>query len=147
MDLGLLPKENEDVSELENILPDGWPRPLGYSNGVLAPVGSRALYVAGQIAWNEERALVGAGDFAAQFAQALENVIAVVRAAGGEPAHIASMTIYVTDKRQYLEAVVAIGAAWMSRCGKHYPAMALLEVADLLEEGALVEIAAVAHIS
>ena len=82
MDLGPLPKENEDVSELEKILPDGWPRPLGYSNGVLAPVGSRALYVAGQIAWNEERALVGAGDFAAQFAQALENVIAVVRAAG-----------------------------------------------------------------
>ena len=147
MDLGLLPKENEDVSELENILPDSWPRPSGYSNGVLTPAGSRALHVAGQIAWNEERALVGAGDFAAQFAQALENVIAVVRTAGGEPAHIASMTIYVTDKRQYLDAVGAVGAAWMSRCGKHYPAMALLEVADLLEEGALVEIAAVAHIS
>ena len=147
MDLDPLPKENEDVSELENILPDGWPRPSGYSNGVLAPAGSRALYVAGQIAWNEERSLVGAGDFAAQFAQALENVIAVVRTAGGEPAHIASMTIYVTDKRQYLDAVSAVGAAWMSRCGKHYPAMALLEVADLLEEGALVEIAAIAHIS
>lgn len=147
MDLGPLPKENEDVSELENILPDGWPLPSGYSNGVLAPAGSRALHVAGQIAWNEERAIVGAGDFAAQFAQALDNVIAVVRAAGGEPAHIASMTIYVTDKRQYLDAVGAVGAAWMSRCGKHYPAMALLEVAGLLEEGALVEIAAVAHIS
>ena len=147
MDLNLLAMENEDVSKLENILPDGWLRPSGYSNGMLAPAGSRALHVAGQIAWDIERALVGAGDFAAQFAQALENVIAVVRAAGGEPADIASMTIYVTDKRQYLDAVSAIGSAWSSRCGKHYPAMALLEVADLLEEGALVEIAAVAHIS
>ena len=84
MDLGPLLKENEHVSQLENVLPDGWPRPSGYSNGVLAPAGSRALHVAGQIAWDTERALVGEGDFAAQFAQALENVIAIVRTAGGE---------------------------------------------------------------
>jgi len=147
MDLRLPPSENESVSELENVLPEGWPRPSGYSNGVVAPAGSRALHVAGQIAWDTERQLVGAGDFAAQFTQALDNVIAVVRAAGGEPAHIASMTVYVTSKRQYLDALGAVGSTWTSRCGKHYPAMALVEVADLLEEGALVELAAVAHLS
>jgi len=146
MDLGTPPKENERVSEQEIILPEGWPRPAGYSNGVVAPAGSRALHVAGQIAWDTERELVGAGDFAAQFAQALDNVIAVVNAAGGEAAHVASMTVYVTDKRQYLDALPAVGAAWTSRCGKHYPAMALLEVADLLEAGALVEISAVAYL-
>ena len=146
MELDLLPGENSCVSELEIILPEGWPRPAGYSNGVVAPAGSRALHVAGQIAWDGERQLVGAGDFAAQFAQALENVIAIVRAAGGEAAHIASMTVYVTDKRQYLDALGAVGAIWTARCGKHYPAMALLEVADLLEEGALLELAAVAYL-
>ncbi len=146
MDLGTPPIENEGVSEHEIIQPEGWPRPVGYSNGVVAPAGSRALHVAGQVAWDTEREIVGAGDFAVQFAQALDNVIAVVRAAGGEAAHIASMTVYVTDKRQYLDALAAIGAAWTSRCGKHYPAMALVEVADLLEEGALIEISAVAHL-
>ena len=146
MDLDLLRGENELVSELEIVLPEGWPRPAGYSNGVVAPAGSRALHVAGQVAWDAERQLVGAGDFAAQFAQALDNVIAVVRAAGGEAAHIASMTVYVTDKRQYLDALGAVGATWTSRCGKHFPAMALVQVADLLEEGALVELAAVAHL-
>jgi len=146
MDLERLPKENERVSELDIILPDGWPRPAGYSNGVVAPEGSRALHVAGQIAWDAQRELVGAGDFAAQFAQALDNVIAVVRAAGGEAAHVASMTVYVTDKRQYLDALQAVGATWTGRCGKHYPAMALVEVADLLEEGALVELSAVAYL-
>mgnify|MGYP001185402289 FL=1 len=146
MDLETSPEENEHVSEQEIILPEGWRRPRGYSNGVLAPAGSRALHVAGQIAWDAEETLVGPGDFAAQFAQALDNVVTVVRAAGGEPAHVATMTVYVTDKRQYLDALPAVGAAWTSRCGKHYPAMALVEVADLLEEGALVEISAVAYL-
>jgi enamine deaminase RidA (YjgF/YER057c/UK114 family) len=146
MDLDLLRVENESVSELEIILPEGWPRPAGYSNGVVAPAGSRTLHVAGQVAWDAERELVGAGDFAAQFSQALDNVIAVVNAAGGEAAHIASMTVYVTDKRQYLDALGAVGATWTNRCGKHFPAMALVQVADLLEEGALVELAAVAHL-
>jgi enamine deaminase RidA (YjgF/YER057c/UK114 family) len=146
MELARLPVENERMSELEIILPEGWPRPAGYANGVVAPAGSRALHVAGQIAWDAERQLVGAGDFAAQFAQALDNVIAVVRAGGGEAAHIACMTVYVTDKRQYLDALGAVGASWTSRCGRHYPAMALVEVAGLLEEGALIEIAAVAYL-
>jgi enamine deaminase RidA (YjgF/YER057c/UK114 family) len=102
------------------------------------------LFVAGQIAWDEKHHLVGRGDFAAQFAQALRNVVAVVRAAGGWPDHIVRMTVYVKDKRQYLAKSAEIGAAWREIVGKHFPAMALVQVADLLEEGALVEIEATA---
>ena len=130
--------------KLEPIEPAGWPRPRGYSDGMLATGASRTLYVAGQIAWDDRHRLVGAGDFAAQFAQALRNVVAVVRAAGGRPDHIVQMTVYVKDKRQYLAKSAEVGAAWREIVGKHFPAMALVQVADLLEEGALVEIEAVA---
>jgi len=130
--------------KLESIEPAGWPRPKGYSDGMLATGASRMLFVAGQIAWDERHRLVGAGDFAAQFAQALRNVVAVVRAAGGWPDHIVRMTVYVKDKRQYLAKAAEVGAAWREVIGKHYPAMALVQVADLLEDGALVEIEATA---
>jgi len=130
--------------KLESIEPAGWPRPKGYSDGMLATGASRMLFVAGQIAWDERHRLVGAGDFAAQFAQALRNVVAVVRAAGGWPDHIVRMTVYVKDKRQYLAKAAEVGAAWSDVIGKHYPAMALVQVADLLEDGALVEIEATA---
>ena len=130
--------------KIEPIEPAGWPRPKGYSDGMLATNASRMLFVAGQIAWDEQHRLVGAGDVAAQFAQALRNVVAVVRAAGGWPDHIVRMTVYVKDKRQYLARTREIGAAWREILGKHFPAMALVQVADLLEEGALVEIEATA---
>jgi len=130
--------------KIEAIEPAGWPRPRGYSDGMLASGASRMLFVAGQIAWDEKHRLVGAGDVAAQFAQALRNVVAVVRAAGGWPDHIVRMTVYVVDKRQYLAKTAEIGAAWREILGKHFPAMALVQVADLLEEGALVEIEATA---
>jgi enamine deaminase RidA (YjgF/YER057c/UK114 family) len=130
--------------KIEAIEPAGWPRPKGYSDGVLVTGASRMLCVAGQIAWDERHRLVGPGDFAAQFAQALRNVVAVVRAAGGWPDHVVKMTIYVTDKRQYLAKSAEVGAAWREIMGKHFPAMALVQVADLLEEGALVEIEATA---
>ena len=124
--------------------PPGWKAPKGYANGVLVENAGRMLHVAGQIAWDAEQRLVGRGDFAAQFEQALANVCAVVRAAGGEPAHLAKMTIYVVDKRAYLAATKASGEAWKRHVGRHWPAMALVQVADLLEDGALVEIEAVA---
>ena len=130
--------------KIEPIEPAGWPRPKGYSDGILATNASRMLFVSGQIAWDEQHRLMGAGDLAAQFAQALRNVVAVVRAAGGWPDHIVRMTVYVKDKRQYLARTAEIGAAWRAILGKHYPAMALVQVADLLEEGALVEIEATA---
>lgn len=114
----------------------------GYSNGLVLGPG-RILFVAGQIGWDREGRLVS-DVFSAQFAQALENVVAVVRAAGGQPEHIGRLTIYVTNKQRYLAELKAVGAAYRERMGKHYPAMALVEVQDLLEEGALVEIEATA---
>jgi enamine deaminase RidA (YjgF/YER057c/UK114 family) len=131
---------------LERIEPQGWAPPRGYSNGMLAPAGARLLFVAGQVAWDAEGRLVGEGDFAAQFEQALANVAAVVRAAGGAPEHLARLTIYVTDKARYLAAREALGAAWKRVVGRHYPAMALVQVAALVEPGALVEIEATAAI-
>ena len=117
--------------------------PRGYSNGILAPAGGRLLFVAGQIAWDGEQRLVAA-DFPGQFAQALANAVTVVRAAGGGPEHVARLTLYVTDRRQYLADLPAVGEAYRRVMGRHYPAMALLEVQALLEPGALVEIEATA---
>lgn len=114
----------------------------GYSNGIVLS-GTRTLFVAGQVGWDREAKIVSS-DLTAQFAQALDNVLAVVREAGGAPEHIGRLTIYVTDKQRYLTATKAIGAAYRERMGRHYPAMALVEVKDLLEEGALVEIEATA---
>ncbi len=113
--------------------------PRGYSNGMLAPAGARLLFVAGQVGWNEEQQLVG-DDFAEQFGRALANVVAVVREAGGEAEHLARLTIYVVDRREYLAALEKIGTAYRGIMGRHYPAMALVEVRALLEPGAKVEI-------
>ncbi len=127
---------------LETILPEGWKKPRGYANGILVPGNARWLHVAGQIAWDADCNLVGRGDFAVQFAQALGNVVAVVEAAGAEAQSLVSMTIYVTDKNAYLADLKGIGQTWSEIVGRHYPAMALVEVADLLEDGAMVEIEA-----
>jgi len=116
----------------------------GYSNGLLAPPG-RMLFVAGQVAWDADARIVS-DDFATQFAKALENVVAVVREAGGEPKDVGQLTIYVKDKQSYLGAVAAVGAAYREHMGKHFPAMALVEVKDLLDPGAQVEIQATAVI-
>lgn len=113
--------------------------PSGYSHGILAPAGGRLLFIAGQIGWDAEHRLAGPG-FVEQFGRALANVVAVVRAAGGAPEHLGRLTIYVTDKRTYLADLGAVGAAYRRVMGRHYPAMALVEVAGLLEEGAQVEI-------
>jgi len=131
---------------LEPVLPDGWPRPSGYSDGVRVPAGRSLVFVAGQVAWDAEHRLVGGDDFVAQFRQALANVLTVVAKAGGEPGSLASLTIFVTDKERYRRSLAAIGAAWRELVGRHYPAMALVEVGGLLEAGALVEIQAVAAV-
>jgi len=129
---------------IETLQPDGWKAPKGYANGMCVSGGSKLVFVAGQIAWNADQQLVGLGDMSAQFAQVLRNVVAVVRAAGGEPHHIVRMTCYVTDKQLYLAATREIGAHWREILGKHFPAMALVQVAGLLEPGALIEIEATA---
>ena len=128
------------------VRPDGWRAPKGYENGIVVENGGRTLFVAGQIAWSADQTLVGKGDMGKQFVQALDNVLTIVADAGGRPEEIARMTVYVTDKKAYLAATSAIGEAWRQKLGKHYPAMALVQVADLLEDGALVEIEATAVI-
>lgn len=121
----------------------GWKRPRGYSNGIVAK--GEILFVAGQIGWDHEEKLVS-DEFLPQFSKALENVKAVLDAAGAKPEHLARVTIYVTDKTVYLAAAAQIGDEWRRILGKVFPAMALLQVADLLEDGALVEIEATAVI-
>jgi enamine deaminase RidA (YjgF/YER057c/UK114 family) len=101
------------------------------------------LFVAGQVGWTREGQMVS-DDLVAQFAQALDNVLDVVRAAGGRPETVARMVLYVTDKREYRRCTKPIGEAWRRRMGKHFPAMVLVEVKSLLEDGAKVEIEAVA---
>lgn len=125
----------------QSINPEGWPRPSGYSNGSLAE--GRFLAIAGQIGWNERYELVGAS-LLAQAAQALRNIVAVLRAAGGEPEHLVRMTWYVTDKVAYREASRELGAAYKEIIGNVYPPMTLVQVAGLLEDGAVVEIEATA---
>ena len=133
------------MNGLEVVNPPSLGAPRGYSNGMLAPAGSRLLMVAGQIAWDGSQQIVS-DRFAAQFAQALKNVIAVVEAAGGSPGHIGSLTIFVTDKAEYLDAIKDVGSAYRELMGRHFPTMALVEVAALLEPRAKVEIQALAAI-
>lgn len=125
---------------IEPLNPEGWAAPRGYNNGMLVEGAARMLFVAGQIAWDAEQQLVGDGDFPAQFRQALSNVVAVVEAAGGKPEHLVRLTVYVTSKQLYMAGIKAVGQAYREVVGKHYPAMALVQVADLLEPGAMVEI-------
>lgn len=124
------------------INPDTLAPPRGYSNGMLMAPG-RTLFVAGQIGWDREGRF-SSDEFAEQFDLALANVMDVVRAAGGSPEHIGRLTIYVTDKREYLAQAKGVGAAYRKHMGKHFPAMALVEVAALLEDRAKVEIEATA---
>ena len=127
------------------INPEALGAPRGYSNGVLASQG-RLLFVAGQIGWDADETLVSS-DFVAQFERALVNVTCVVEAAGGQASDICRLTMYVTDKGLYLDRLRDVGAAYRRCMGKHFPAMALVEVAGLVEAGALVEIEATAVIS
>lgn len=126
------------------IEPETLAKARGYSNGLLFPAGGELLFVAGQIGWDRE--CVVAEGLTAQFELALRNVLDVVRAAGGGPESIGRFTIYVVDRLDYAARTREIGAAYRGLMGKHYPAMALVQVAALLEPGALVEIEATAVI-
>jgi enamine deaminase RidA (YjgF/YER057c/UK114 family) len=122
---------------MQILLPHGWPRPKGYSNGIAA--NGRQVYIAGQIGWDEHGVIVS-DDFAAQFRKVLENTLAILAEAGGRPEHIVRMTGYVTSRDEYLAAGAAIGAAWKTLMGRHYPVMAFVEVSGLMETGAKIEI-------
>jgi enamine deaminase RidA (YjgF/YER057c/UK114 family) len=122
---------------MRTLLPAGWPRPKGYANGVEAE--GRLVFVAGQIGWTPEGAFE-AHTLAGQFAQTLDNTLAVLREADAGPQHVVRMTWYITDKRAYLASLAEIGAVWREKMGKTYPAMAVIEVKALIEDAALIEI-------
>lgn len=126
------------MSERRVLQPKGWAAPRGYSNGVLAT--GRLVFIAGQVGWDptsvEPRF---PATFGAQFEQALANVLAVLAEAGGAPEHLVRLTVYVVDRREYLSSLEACGAAWKKLVGRAYPAMALVQVAGLVEAAAKVE--------
>jgi enamine deaminase RidA (YjgF/YER057c/UK114 family) len=123
------------------INPTSLASPRGFSHGVVTPAGGRTLYIAGQTA-ADERGEVNRRDFVAEFETALARVLEVVRAAGGQPRHIARMTVYVTDMDAYRSARPRLTSVWKSQMGDHYPAMALVAVNGLVDRGATVEIQA-----
>jgi len=126
---------------MQVLQPPGWPRPKGYSNGISAE--GRLVFIAGMVGWNEaERFETDA--LAGQARQALKNILAVLAEAGGKAAHICRMTWYVTDKQEYLAHLRELGAAYRELIGNHFPAMTLVEVSALVEDGAKVEIEATA---
>jgi len=125
------------------IKPKGWPTPPGYANGILAA--GKLLAIGGQVGSRPPGMKLVRG-LVEQFAQALDNVVTVVRTAGGAPADIVSLTIFVTDLGEYLAASREIRAAWLKRMGKYYPAMALVEVKALLDAEAVVELQGLAVI-
>lgn len=125
------------------INPESLGRPRGYANGLLTTPGARLLFIAGQIAWDENQRLVS-DDFVEQFDRALRNVLAVVAEAGGTPGGVARLVVYVTDRREYAGRTPEIGERWRALMGRHYPTMSLVEVKALLEDGAKVEIEGIA---
>ncbi len=128
----------------QTLLPPGWAPPVGYANGIAAPAG-RIVFVAGQVGWDAEQRF-RSEDLVRQFEQALENVLAVLAEAGGAPHHVCRMTVYCTDKPAYLAALPELGRIWRKLMGKHYPAMSLVFVADLLDAPGKIELEATAVI-
>jgi enamine deaminase RidA (YjgF/YER057c/UK114 family) len=123
--------------------PPAWARPRGYSNGIAAK--GTVVFIGGQIGW-DAHGKFASDDFTAQARQALANIVEILAEAGGRPEHIARMTWYVTDKREYVAAYRAIGEAYREVMGRHFPAMTAIEVKALIEDRAKVEIEATAVI-
>ncbi len=125
------------------INPESLGAPRGYTNGVLTEPGGRLLFVAGQVAWNQQQE-IASDNFVEQFDRALANVISIVTEAGGKPEQIARLVIYVTDKDEYVARTRDVGTCYRAHMGRHFPAMVLVEVKGLLDDNALVEIEAIA---
>ncbi len=132
------------MSLLGTLQPEGWPRPSGYSNGVLAQ--GRQVFIAGQVGWNPRSGRFESAQLVDQVIQALRNVLAVLAQADGRPEHIARMTWYLTSRDEYIAHLREIGAAYREVMGKHFPAMTAVEVTALIERQAKVEIEATAII-
>ncbi len=127
-----------------SLQPEGWPRPSGYSNGVLAQ--GHQVFIAGQVGWNPRSGKFESASLVDQAAQALKNVLAVLAQANGRPEHIARITWYLTSRAEYLAHLKEIGAAYRDVMGNHFPAMTAVEVTALIEAQAKVEIEATAVI-
>lgn len=121
---------------MKTLLPEGWPRPRGYANGVSAD--GEQVFVSGMIGWNEKEEI--AEGFIAQFGQALRNTLAVLAEAGAGPEHVTRMTWYVKGLDEYRANLKAVGEAYRDIMGKHFPAMAVVGVVELVEREALIEI-------
>ncbi|MBE1293683.1 MAG: RidA family protein [Rhodobacteraceae bacterium] len=128
---------------LKTIHPEGWAPALGYANGMLAEDGT--LHIGGQIGWNSQK-IFESHDFIGQMTQVLQNIREIVEAAGGQPSDIARLTWFVKSKSEYLAHQREVGQAYRAVMGRHFPAMSLVVVADLVEDEALLEIEATAHI-
>ena len=129
---------------MQILQPPEWARPKGFANGISVR-GGTTVYIAGQIGWTGEQRFVEKS-FAGQFRQALANIVAVLAQAGGRPEHLVRLTWYVLDKQEYLDALREVGAAWRELIGRHYPAMAVVQVSGLIEPEARLEIEATAVI-
>ena len=124
------------------LLPEGWDPPIGYANGIVVPAG-RLVFIAGQVGWNA-RQVFESEDLVPQFEQALKNVLAVLAAAGGQPQHVCRITAFCCDKPAYLAARKDLGAIWRRLMGKHFPAMSMIFVSDLLDSPGKIELEATA---
>ena len=127
---------------MDVLLPPGWAPPIGYANGVAVDRG-RLVFVAGQVGWDAQQRF-HSEQIAPQFEQALRNVLAVLAQAGGRPEHICRITAYCGDKPGYLAARKEIGAVWRTLMGKHFPAMSMIFVSDLLDSPGKIELEATA---
>ena len=124
----------------QTVLPEGWPRPRGFSHAVVAR-GATQVRIAGQIGVvRGEPSVAADADMGTQWAQAMANLVTVLRAAGGQPEHLIMLRAYVTDIGEFNRAGAAVGKAWGETLGKHYPAMTLVQVSALIDPAAKVEI-------
>lgn len=121
--------------------PEGWAKPIGYANGMAAS--GRLVFIGGQVGWTGE-CKFETDDFVGQVRQTLENIVAILAEAGGKPEHITSMTWYFIDKAEYLANLKGLGQAYRDVIGRHFPAMAAVQVVALVEDRAKIEIQAMA---
>lgn len=134
--------DSSELTEMVDLRPEAWLPPKGYSNGVVAA--GRWVVLAGQIGWDPATGTFASDDFAAQVAQTLRNIVALLHEAGGGARDLVRLTWYITDKAAYLAARQEIGAAYREIIGRHFPPMSVIVVSALIEDRAKVEIEATA---
>jgi enamine deaminase RidA (YjgF/YER057c/UK114 family) len=128
---------------MKTLLPEGWAPAQGYANGIEVPAAGRIVFLAGQVGWDAQQRF-HSEEIVPQFAQALDNILAILREAGGGPQHICRITAFCCDKPKYMAARKELGAIWRERMGRHYPAMSMIFVADLLDRPGVIELEATA---